>query len=145
MDISLRQGKKADYAFLWNLHQSTMKDYVDKTWGWNQGFQKEYFDEQFEPKNIRIIEKDEVSIGVIEFLEREHELCINNVQVDPVFQNKGIGSTILNRIIDDCNPEQRVVKLQVLKVNPAKLFYERLGFEIVGKTKTHFIMEKSLR
>jgi ribosomal protein S18 acetylase RimI-like enzyme len=32
------------------------------------------------------------------------------------------------------------VTLQVLKVNPARRLYERLGFRVTGETPTHFLM-----
>lgn len=78
----------------------------------------------------------------IEIQDTEKELFIANFKIAPYFQNKGIGSTILNRIINTSDSKQKPVKLQVLKVNPAKRFYKRLGFEPVDETETHFIMEK---
>lgn len=32
-------------------------------------------------------------------------------------------------------------RLQVLKVNPARSLYERLGFELVEETQTHYVMQ----
>lgn len=43
---------KEDYEFLWNLHKATMKSYVEETWGWNEQFQKEYFNNQFETNSV---------------------------------------------------------------------------------------------
>lgn len=144
MHISLRQAKKEDYEFLWNLHKATMKSYVEETWGWNEQFQKEYFNNQFETKNIQLIVVDDSKIGAIEIQDTEKELFIATFKIAPDFQNKGIGSTILNRIINTSDSKQKPVKLQVLKVNPAKRFYKRLGFETVDETETHFVMEKSV-
>jgi ribosomal protein S18 acetylase RimI-like enzyme len=31
--------------------------------------------------------------------------------------------------------------LTILKVNPARRLYERLGFTVVGETETHFRLE----
>ena len=33
------------------------------------------------------------------------------------------------------------VRLRVFEVNPARRFYERLGFRVVGQTDTHTLME----
>jgi hypothetical protein len=33
------------------------------------------------------------------------------------------------------------VRLRVLRVNPAERLYWRLGFEVVGETESHLLME----
>ncbi len=144
MDISFRQAKREDYEFLWNLHKATMKSYVDETWGWEEEFQKEYFSNQFDTNNIQLIIVDNSVIGAIEIQNRESELFIANFEIAPHFQDKGIGSTILKRIINTSDSKRKPIKLQVLKVNPAKQFYKRFGFETVEKTETHLIMERSV-
>ena len=49
----------------------------------------------------------------------------------------------MTRIIDDANLEGKPVVLQVLKVNTrGVVFYQRLGFTIVGESATHVQMEK---
>ena len=34
------------------------------------------------------------------------------------------------------------VELQVLKVNPARRLYGRLGFQVTGETETHYLMQR---
>lgn len=36
------------------------------------------------------------------------------------------------------------VRLRVLKVNPARRLYERLGFKVVEEADTHYLMEAVL-
>lgn len=144
MEITFRQAKEEDFEFLWNLHKATMKSYVDQTWGWDEEFQREYFSNRFETINIELIIHDNARIGAIEIRDRENELLIANFKIVPHFQNKGIGSEILKRIINTSNTKQKNLKLQVLKVNPARQLYNRFGFKTVDKTETHFIMERSV-
>lgn len=144
MEIILRQAREDDLEFLWSLHKATMKSYVDETWGWNEEFQREYFDNRFEPINIELIIYENARIGAIEIRDRENELFIANFEILPQYQNKGIGSTILKRIINTSGNKQKSIKLQVLKVNPANRFYERFGFKTVDKTETHYIMERDV-
>ena len=144
MEITFRQAREDDFEFLWNLHKATMKSYVDEIWGWNEEFQKEYFNNRFGPINIELIIYENARIGAIEIRDRENELFVANFEILPQFQNKGIGSTILKRIINNSGNKQKFLKLQVIKVNPAKRLYKRFGFKIVGKTETHFIMERSV-
>jgi orotate phosphoribosyltransferase len=62
------------------------------------------------------------------------------IEIHPEYQRKGIGTTLINNIIADSAQNMKPVRLRVLKVNPAKGLYERLGFSTVEETSTHYIM-----
>jgi hypothetical protein len=42
---TMRPADASDKNFLWWLHRATMREYVDKTWGWNDDWQRQRFDE----------------------------------------------------------------------------------------------------
>ena len=46
--VTFRPALDGDFEFLWRLHQVTMRDYVDKTWGWDDAFQLQRFRETFQ-------------------------------------------------------------------------------------------------
>lgn len=53
------------------------------------------------------------------------------------FQRLGLGSRIVRNLI----AKEKVVRLQVLKVNPAIGLYRRLGLEVCDETDTHRLMK----
>ena len=61
-----------------------------------------------------------------------------NICIAKPYQNKGIGTDFLTNLINS-HPTQNI-SLRVFKQNPAQNLYKRLGFEIIGETKTHFNM-----
>ena len=61
---------------------------------------------------------------------------VGNIELDPRFQGQGIGTAILQDMQRDAAEQGLEVRLQVLKVNPARRLYERLGFEVTGETET---------
>ena len=65
------------------------------------------------------------------------------IEILPTHQGLGIGASIIQEIIDDAASKQKPISLSVLKVNPAKSLYERLGFSTIEETDTHFIMKTS--
>jgi ribosomal protein S18 acetylase RimI-like enzyme len=71
-------------------------------------------------------------------------LALNELVILPEFQGRGIGSSLLQEIIEDANNRGMPVRLQVLKANRALKLYERLGFVKNGETETHFQMEHGL-
>jgi len=76
-------------------------------------------------------------------LERDAELFISSIELLPECQNRGIGTHLIKTVIQDAEAKGKRVALQVLKVNPARQLYERLGFVMTGETATHILMARS--
>lgn len=141
--ISFRQAHDSDAGFLYGLHISTMKEYVDKTWGWDDTYQETIFREKFVPAEIQIIKLNGKDIGMISLEENSEEVFLRTIEIYPTYQRQNLGTTIIQQIIDDAIRKTKPVRLRVLKVNPAKRLYERLGFSVIEETKTHYIMRTS--
>ncbi|MEO7653235.1 MAG: GNAT family N-acetyltransferase [Bryobacteraceae bacterium] len=142
MRIGLRPGALEDRDYLWWLHRETMRDYVDRTWGWDEAFQRGKFDEKFDPRPLLIVQSDGEPIGYISIGYPGDEIYLAAIEIAPAQQNQGIASQLIQELLDDADRSHLPVKLQVLKVNPARRLYERLGFECVGETPTHYLMRR---
>ncbi len=136
--LALRQATAQERDFCWNLHKQTMHRYVDATWGWNEVDQVQRFDTTFDPSSVLIIELDERPVGMLVVDQNCVPVKICSLEILPMHQNKGHGTAVISRIIDQA--AGKPVWLQVLKVNPAKNLYHRLGFAVVGETTTHWQM-----
>lgn len=141
---SFREAFDKDYEFLYELNASTMKKYIEQTWGWDDKMQQEYFKSKFSPDKYKIIVVNEKDIGVISVLNNVGEIFIDLIEIMPEYQNRGLGTAILNEIIDNAKSNDFTIRLQVLKINPAINFYKRLGFIVSSETHTHFVMEYSM-
>jgi GNAT superfamily N-acetyltransferase len=119
-----------------------MRAYVEATWGWNHALQQRRFQENFKPEENQIIMLDSQDIGLLSVQQDGTEVFIRSILILPEHQNKGIGSLIILQIIEQAEQQGYPVTLQVLKVNPARQLYEKLGFIIEGETDTHFKMRR---
>jgi len=137
MRIDFRQITNNDLEFLWKLHNLALKDYVAQTWDWDEDWQRLDFTEKFNPADGKIIVVVGVDAGFWRTIERETETLLVSIRILPEFQNRGIGTKIIKNLL---NESKNPVRLQVLKVNPARRLYEKLGFEIFDETETHFKM-----
>lgn len=140
MELRLRPATEADREFLWRLHRATMRPYVEPTWGWDAADQRRRFDEGFDPGGTRIAVVRGAPVGMIRVERREEEVVLAAIEIAPEWQGCGLGTRLVRSVIEDAGG--RPVALRVLRVNPARALYERLGFTVVGETETHYGMKR---
>ena len=141
---SLRQATNNDHDFVFRLNVATMKDYVRQTWGrWNQAEQTARFSANFDPSSNRIIVADGEDVGVLRLEMRNTEIFLASILIMPAYQGRGLGTAVVKDVLIQGKRMGLPVKLQVLKVNPARRLYERLGFAVIGETETHYQMAYS--
>jgi ribosomal protein S18 acetylase RimI-like enzyme len=141
VNYSLRQATKNDIDFLRDLHWSAMKEYVAQTWRWDEEFQRQMFADQFDASQYQIIVVDGRDVGAMSVHRHREEIEVADIKLVTDFQRQGIGTAVIQDILKEAAAGGFAVGLQVLKVNPARSLYERLGFDIVSESDTHFGLE----
>src|SRR5215469_16679738 len=96
---TLRQATEADYAFLFHLHQASMKDYVTQTRGWDEAVQQTLFRERFEPARCQIVVVDGRDVGVLSVQHQPDTLVLANVRILPDAQKQGLGTAIIKQLL----------------------------------------------
>jgi GNAT superfamily N-acetyltransferase len=137
---SLRQANSTDFIFLKALHEAAMRPYVEAIWGWDEAVQIQIFTDRFNPANVKIILVDGTEAGALAVENRGNEIFLSSITLLPVFQGKGIGSKIIETIKGAAARRNVPITLTVLKPNPAKSLYERLGFRVVREDEVRFFM-----
>jgi ribosomal protein S18 acetylase RimI-like enzyme len=139
--VEKRPATREDLDFLWELHVLTMQAHVELTWGWDRVWQRDNFLKRFDTTGLEILEACGLRIGVIAVREEPDHFFLREIEIHPDWQRRGIGTSLVEKAISGANERGLPTRLQVLKVNPARLLYERIGFQLRGETETHFLME----
>ena len=142
MGITLRAATRADFDFLWRLHVATMRPYVEQTWGWDEAKQAQLFEKHFDAAAQEIVECDGEAIGTIRVERRPGTLALLVLEIAPERQNRGIGTGLLGDLLAEADRHSLMVECRVLKANPARALYERLGFHVKRETETHVEMRR---
>lgn len=138
--FQLRPAKTTDFDFLYNLKVACLKEYVTATWGWDEEFQRAHFARHFDLNHNQIITVNNHDVGQLQVEYRPDEVFLAGLYILPGYQRRGLGTAVIRELLREA--DQRPVQLQVLKVNPARHLYERLGFHVTGETDTHYQMQK---
>lgn len=142
--VALRECREEDRVFVWEVRRQALREYVAAIWGWDEGAQREMFEQRFSPSGHQIIVVDGMDAGLLQLVDEGSNLVVGKIELLPEFQRKGVGTVLMKRILGEAQVRGVPVRLQVLRTNtPARRFYERLGFSVSGETDTHFQMERS--
>jgi ribosomal protein S18 acetylase RimI-like enzyme len=145
MQPTLRPASAADHDFVWQLLLMTSKGYVEQTWGWTDEIQQ-LVEQDFErwfnpPESGQIVRVDGRDVGYLKVADHEDGVLLDMVLIDPAYQNRGLGTALIAPVLEAAHARGQAVVLQVLKVNPSKRLYERLGFVVTDELPNHYLMQ----
>jgi len=141
MKYTLKKYTSNDYDYVYNLKKQVYISYVEDIWGpWDDQKQHEFFDNYIKEQsnNISIIMHLNQPVGFYDYKLTKNTYEIVNICIDPTFQGKGIGSKILNDVINN-NSDKDIILQHFIK-NPVNALYKRLGFIEYDRNKTHIKM-----
>ncbi len=136
---SFQKASCDDEVAIFNLYVSVMKKYISEIWGWNQEWQKNDFRRHFNPESITVVKEKKTIIGYSQVEKQGSHLYVRMMLLLPEYQGMGIGSHLLNSVIEEANIQSMIVGLEVFKINERALgFYKHHGFQIQGETQSSF-------
>lgn len=132
-DSLIRSGTAKDRDWLYQLFRQTNREYIDASWGWDELFQLESFNANLPVSGFRILENESGVIGAFYLMEKTDHLWLELILVKPELQRQGYGTRLMKSIKQTAMAKNRPVKLNVLKLNPAREFYASLGFRVINE------------
>ncbi len=139
MQLSRRAATQADIPFLLALRRETMDAHfaasgMHITDDVHRARLMQHFD------CAEVLVGDGASVGLLKLLRSPEKWEIVQLQLAGELQGRGIGRALLQELLADAARAQVAVELSVLKINPARLLYERLGFKLVGEDEYEYRM-----
>ena len=126
--LSLTSATPADYAFTHDLTRSNMEKYVAKYWG---GWDEAVYRANYERTENLLLRLGGEKVGFVRFEPAADRLVLEDVQLLPAYQNRGLGGWMLDRVRELAAARGvRAVRLRCFKDNPARRLYLRAGFRV---------------
>lgn len=120
------------------MHHAAVRDVVERQFGpWDEAQQDRFFDNDWGGGDFEVIEYDGSPCGYVCIEQRTMDVRVREIDIDPAFQGRGIGTLIVRSVIDSARVRGVPVVLETLHENRATELYRRLGFVEIGTTDTH--------
>jgi GNAT superfamily N-acetyltransferase len=142
VNLAFRSTRVEDFDFALALYVETIKPYTIAYMEWVEAVESERFARLWRPQDSRIIVCDGADIGWMEADATGMEIFLKQLYVAPAMQRRGIGTQVMQTLLAEWAPLHKPVVLGVIKNNPARRLYERLGFAVVGETAMKFMMRR---
>lgn len=141
LESTIRRGRSSDEQWLFQLFKSTMQDFIDAAWGWQELFQKEGFVTSLPAKNFFILESNDEPIACLHTTDKADHLLLDMILVEPSWQQQGYGTQLMSLAMQEAEQKEKPIRLSVLKSNPAVKFHQKIGFNITDEDEHSFHME----
>jgi ribosomal protein S18 acetylase RimI-like enzyme len=142
--ITRRAATVTDRAFACRTHHLAYRNVVERQFGaWVEEQQDGFFQSSWaaQPHEIVLFEGEPCGYVCVE--DRPAEVYLRELVVAPHYQGQGIGSAVLDAVIEHARARGVPVRLGTHRANRAANLYRRLGFRQIGSTDTHLLFEWS--
>jgi ribosomal protein S18 acetylase RimI-like enzyme len=141
MDIKLRRASNQDFAFARNVYFETMRWIIERLFGWDEIREEKNFAQFFKVDEVRIISADARDVGWIQEQVDTTTINLGCFYITPAMQRRGIGTHVLQSLMAQAGNESKAITLSVVKINPARQFYEKHGFRVTHADDHKFYMK----
>jgi GNAT superfamily N-acetyltransferase len=128
------------FVFARDLYFETMRGMIERLFGWDQSREERNFAEFFKVEEARIIIADGQDVGWIQEQVEERTINLGSFYVMPAMQRRGIGTKVLDILLTRAADQSKAMTLAVVKINPARYFYEKRRFRITHEDQLKFYM-----
>ena len=138
--VETRPASPDDVPWLIELRRLTIAGYLEKSGlGYSESDHRGRVLYQFD--SIQIVRCGNSDIGMMKVVRDTNIWELIQIQVLPAYQRKGIATHLIKDVLTAADQSSVGVKLSVLKTNPARALYERLGFCVTGENAHSFEMQ----
>jgi GNAT superfamily N-acetyltransferase len=142
---SLRPAEQADVEAILEMDRSHMKEEVEKYFQWDEENARQIIVDNLDRARVLVFQNR--MVGLYYWWSEPPNLAIlGSIQVASGHRNKGLGKRLMGDFEDQAwAAGLRRAGLAVFTGNPARAFYERLGYRVTGNDGPHaWEMEKDL-
>ena len=150
-NITLRPVSSDDFDFLVGVYGSTRAEelaLVPWTTEQQQVFvrsqfaaQQDHYAKNYPTASHDIIMSNGRPVGRLYVARLDQEIRIIDITVLPADRNAGIGSYLIQQLLDEANRSGKITRIYVEEFNPSLRLFERLGFSPTEQNGIHLLLQ----
>lgn len=126
--FSLVAADEDDFEALQALRMAAMRESLERVGRFDPQRARERLSRGFEPSQTRKIRLDGAMVGFVVVLDQPPGLLLDHLYIHPAAQGLGMGSWVLQRVLEIADARGVAIALTALKHSAANRFYLRHGF-----------------
>ncbi|MFF1296135.1 MULTISPECIES: GNAT family N-acetyltransferase [unclassified Streptomyces] len=124
----LRPASAADVEAVAELRAVVMRPDLERLGRFDEQRVRQRLRDSFVPEHARVIEVGGAFAGCVALRPAGDARWLEHFFVAPRLQGSGVGSGVLRELLERCDREGLLVRLNVLQGSAARRLYERHGF-----------------
>ena len=150
-NVVLRPVSADDHDFLVEVYGSTRAEelaLVPWTIEQQQAFvrsqfaaQQDHYAKKYPTASHDIIVSNNRPVGRLYVARLDQEIRIIDITLLPAERNTGIGSYLIQQLLDEANRSGKITRIYVEEFNPSLRLFERLGFSPGEQHGIHLLMQ----
>jgi RimJ/RimL family protein N-acetyltransferase len=152
-NVTLRPVTENDQEFLVELYATTRaQELAMVPWSIDQqqafvraqfSAQQDHYRQKYPDASHDIIVTDDRQVGRLYVGRLEREIRIVDITLLPAERNAGIGSYLIQQLLDEAKRDKKLTRIYVEEFNPSLRLFDRLGFSVREQQGIHLLLEWS--
>lgn len=150
--LALRPAAESDAGLLYEIYASTREEELAPL-DWDASVKEAFLRQQFQAQDSYyratfsnttydlIIDGDDV-LGRLYVHRGEQAWLVLDIALLPIYRRRGIGTRLLERVIEEAEAAGKPVEIHVEQFNPARTLYDRLGFRQVEDQGVYLLLAR---
>ena len=144
-DWELRPAREADVEQAAELRAVTLRPDLERLGRYDDDRARQRLRDGFAAEHTWVIEVEGEFAGCVALRPADDAYWLEHFYIAPHLQSQGLGSAVLAKLLERCDRELVVVRVNVLHGSPARRLYERHGFSVVTETPLDIFMLRTPR
>ncbi|WP_372142171.1 GNAT family N-acetyltransferase [Vibrio lentus] len=140
-NIQVKPVSNSEFEALFDCVKQGIFIHVDKTFGWDDDFQRQRLINDYHPSWFHWIYHKSERVGLVCFKPYGNAYHVHLLIIFPQYQDQSLGKKVMSRIHEKAHQEQRnQVTLSSFRSNIRAIsFYQSLGYQIVDDNDEDFV------
>jgi len=140
-DICLRAAEPQGLPFCRRLYFENM-GWIIEALKLDTERQSAGFTQQWRVAEVRIISVADEDVGWLQAAPAPDAIFLGQLYLARRLQRQGIGSRVMQNLIEEATLARKAITLAMVKINPARGLYERLGFHTAHEDQHKVYMRR---